>query len=147
MFFRLFFILQLVLHILPKSNPITKNSNPDHKNTNPATQELKPRSQGHKWKQEEKTQIQHLRDRQTQHHQIYHKSRSSNSSCSSPSSNTINTKFLANQTQIKPKSRNQSQQTQINTIKPKPTQSNPDPTTNDWHNQATTTLPIKNISS
>ena len=69
-----------------------------HKKTNLATQELKPRSLGHKWKQEEKTQIQHLRDHQTQRHQIYHKSRSSNSSCSSPNSNTINTEFLANQT-------------------------------------------------
>ena len=30
--FLVFFILQLVLHILPKSNPVTKNSNPsqDH---------------------------------------------------------------------------------------------------------------------
>ena len=29
--------LQLVLHVLPRSNPATKNSNLDNKNTNPAT--------------------------------------------------------------------------------------------------------------
>ena len=48
----MFFILQLVLHVLPKSNPTTKNSNPSQEHK-PSNQELRPRSQDHKRKQEE----------------------------------------------------------------------------------------------
>ena len=49
---------------------------------------------------------------------------------STPNSQQIKPINLVNKpTQIKPRSRNQSQQTQKNTIKPRPTQLNPDPTT------------------
>ena len=59
---------------------------------------------------------------------------------STPNSQQIKPINLVNKpTQIKPRSRNRSQQTQKNTIKPRPTQSNPDPTTIDQHNQTTIT--------
>lgn len=49
MYFDLFFILPFVFHVLPRSDPTTKNSNP--------SKELKPKSQEHKWKQEEKIKL------------------------------------------------------------------------------------------
>ena len=48
--------LQLVVHVLPRSNPATKNSNPDFKNTNPTTKNSKP---NHKNTNEKKIENKH----------------------------------------------------------------------------------------
>ena len=92
--------------------------------------------------QQPRTQIHHKNINSTtqelKSRSLEYKSRPLNSSCSSLNYNTINTEFSS---KIKPI--NPDQETNHN--KSRSTQSSPDPTTTDQHNQTTTTKLIKNV--